>query len=128
MKSSLHGLLNVSGLELQVNLGWRNQELMEPQAVMLDFAITYANAPAACTSDHLEDTLCYAVIIEEIRAHLKDKKYRLIEHLSNEIYKLITPHLPTNTTLSVTITKKPKIDGLLGGVSFTCFNDQESGK
>lgn len=127
MTNATSGLLTVRGLELKVNLGWRDKELMDPQSVMLDFEVSFYTAPKACTTDHLADTLCYAVIIEDIRTHLNNKKYRLIEHLSQDIQQRIIPYLPAFAHLRVTVTKKPKIEGLVGGVSYSCFYDNNKG-
>lgn len=124
--TKLQGLLQVRGLDLRVNLGWRDKELSEPQSVLLDIDIFYPDPPKACTSDELEDTICYADLIEKIRTQLADKKFRLIEHLSNDIYQIIEPHVPDEARLMVKITKKPKIEGLTGGVSYSCFKKWEA--
>lgn len=114
------GELQIRGLELQTNLGWRDKELLTPQAIVLDFDILYKNAPAAITTDNLNDTLCYAELIEQIRAKIAAKKYRLIEHLCHDVFQIILSHLSAGAFLRVSVTKKPKIDGLNGGVTFSC--------
>ncbi len=118
--TKLQGNLDINGLELYVNLGWRDKELLEPQAIMLDLQIIFYGAPAAVVSDDLKDTLCYAELIEKIRTHVANKQYRLIEHLSAEIYEIVAAKAPATATSFVRLTKKPKIKGL-NSVTFTCF-------
>lgn len=111
--------LHVRGLKLNVNLGWRNQERQEGQGVLLDIIIQFENSPLACTSDELEDTICYATLAQHIRNHIHNKHYRLIEHLTAEIYNLIKTVLSPTDKLRISLTKYPKVDGLTGGVVFT---------
>jgi 7,8-dihydroneopterin aldolase/epimerase/oxygenase len=117
-KIKLHSTLFIHSLELSVNLGWRKQERKNEQAVLLNMDITFPRPPGACATDDLEDTVCYAALIEDIRAKIAKKNYRLIEHLSAEIYQIAKAFLPNKTRLNVRITKRPKIDGLRDGVSF----------
>jgi len=110
--------LHIKQLALSVNLGWRNKERDKEQAVFLDMIIRFNHAPIACENDHLEDTLCYATLVEHIRENIDNKHYKLIEYLAAEIYKISQAMLPPNTQLQVSLTKFPKIGGLTGGVSF----------
>lgn len=114
--------LLLQGLALQVNLGWRKQERGKEQAVILDLTLAFPQPPKACLTDELEDTLCYADLIEKIRTAIAHKNFRLLEHLGYDIYHLIKAHVPPTTKISVRITKFPKIDGLTGGACF-CYED-----
>lgn len=117
--NKLQGWLQVKDLELKVNLGWRDKEQLEPQAILCNFEILFENEPSATLTDNLADTICYDNLIKKIRQQIADKKYRLIEHLAKEIYNIVKANLPQNTHAKVTIAKKPKIEGLLGGVTYT---------
>ncbi|OGT54408.1 MAG: hypothetical protein A3F43_04820 [Gammaproteobacteria bacterium RIFCSPHIGHO2_12_FULL_42_10] len=121
---SIYSTLFIHRLELNVNLGWRNQERSKEQAVLLDMAIKFPTPPAACTTDHLEESSCYATLIEKIRNKIAMAQYHLVEHLSAEIYAVAKTHLPDNTKLTVRLTKYPRISGLTGGVSFH-YGDEE---
>jgi len=114
MKATLH----VRRLELNVNLGWRSQERKQEQAIELDLDIQYPSLPKACETDDLQDTVCYAQLTDAIRQQISHKNYRLVEHLSAEIYTIAKAHLPQETKLMVRLTKYPKIEGLIGGVCF----------
>lgn len=110
--------LHIKSLELNLNLGWRSKERSAEQAVFMDMDIRFPAPPAACSSDNLEDTVCYAKLIEIIRENTEAKQYRLIEHLTKDIYTLSKKHLPDETAITVRITKYPRIDGLKEGVCF----------
>ena len=110
--------LHIKQLALSVNLGWRSKERDKEQAVFLDMIIRFNKAPIACDNDHLEDTQCYATLIDHIRASIDTEHYKLIEHLAAEIYRIAQAMLPPGTRTQVGLTKFPKIGGLTGGVSF----------
>ena len=111
-------LISVHDLELYINLGWRKKERRLEQSILLDLDICLPKPPKACKTDDLADTICYAKIIENLRQQLHEKTYKLIEHLSQDIFDIIKPQLPKQAKLKVRITKYPNIKGLLGGVSF----------
>lgn len=113
-----HTTLTIRGLELNVFLGWRSPERKQEQPVLLDMTIRFPTVPKACESDDLKDTICYAVLIERIRLALSQKKYKLVEHLSADIYAVAKANLPEQSQLLVRLTKFPKIEGLMGGVCF----------
>ena len=118
-KSSLF----INGLELELFLGWPNAERMRKQIVTLDLDIVYPATPTACTSDDLKDTVCYRELIEKLRAHIGERKFHLIEHVTQEVYDTLKMELPKGTGISVSLTKHPQIQGL-GGVTFN-FRDDE---
>lgn len=121
----IYSTLLIRNLELNVNLGWRMKERKDGQAILLDILIQFPTPPAACTSDKLEDTICYAKLIDDIRNKIEIKNFRLIENLSKEIYTLVKTHLSKKCLLNVRITKFPKIKGLTEGV---CFNYGDENK
>jgi dihydroneopterin aldolase len=110
--------LYINALELRVHLGWTDKELSKKQLVYLDVAILFNHIPKACITDHLDGTLCYKDLIDIIHKKLSSKKFRLIERLTAEVYRIINETLPAKCKLDVSITKYPKVNGLDGGVSF----------
>jgi len=110
--------LSIRNLELNINLGWRLKERRQEQAVLLDIDIYFAKPPKATETDQLEDTICYATLIEAIRENLGEKKYKLVEHLSYDIYQFIKIRLPQKARVMVHVTKHPQIKRLSGGVCF----------
>lgn len=110
--------LRITGLELGVHLGWPAREQEQEQIVLLDLEICFPQPPKACQTDRLADTVCYATLISALRESMVRRKFRLVEHLSFEIYQFIKPLLPAHTGLTVRIIKHPDIEGLTGAVRF----------
>lgn len=112
-----YNLLAINGLELDVFLGWPDEERLQKQKVWLDVKMRFAAALKACVSDDLNDTVCYQHLIHDLREHLIDKKFKLVEHLTHEIYRFIETNVPKDTAIFVTLTKQPQITGL-GNVTY----------
>lgn len=110
--------LHIHRLELALHLGWGEKERARKRSVLLDVRIRFSKPPAACLSDKLEDTVCYAKLCDGIRLEISKKEYRLIEHVSAEIYAYIKKQITPYAELSLRITKYPAIGGLKEGVSF----------
>ena len=117
--------LQLRGLELHANLGWRKKERGKEQAILLDIDLYFPETPKACVTDDLQDTICYAQLIEKIRCQIEEKNFHLLEHLTYEVYQLIKLHTPAKTKISVRVTKYPQIKGLTGGACF-CYEDKSS--
>lgn len=115
--------LLISGLELSVHLGWPEEERLQKQTVLLDVDIWFPEPPKACVSDRLDDTVCYANLINEIHKKTKARKFRLIEHLASEVYKTIKSLLPEKTRVIVRVNKTPDVQGLKGSVRFSYWDD-----
>lgn len=115
--------LAIKKLALSVNLGWRTQERKDEQNVFLECDIYFATPPKGCETDHLDDSVCYAKMIDAVRAHITDKHYRLIERLACDIHAVGKAFLSPQDKLLIRIIKYPKIGGLTDGVAFE-FGDQ----
>ena len=116
--------LLIRGLELSVYLGWPEDERQAPQTVYLDIEIGFKDAPKACLTDNLDDTFCYAILINHLKETISTKKFRLIEYLGHEIHQFIQSQLSTFSRVTVRITKHPEIPGLTGGVCFSYGDGQ----
>lgn len=114
----------LSGLELSVNLGWPKGERLKQQIVRVDVTLSFAEPPLACRTDQLKDTLCYDSLISKIKAYVADRNFRLIEHLGYGIHDAIRQNVSADMRVKVSVTKKPLIENLLGGVTF-CYGDGE---
>jgi len=110
--------LHIRKLKLNVNLGWRTPERKLKQSIELDLEISFPLPPTACVTDNLDETICYAELIETLHKKIRTKKYRLVEHLCAEIYTIVKSSLPKKSKLKVRLTKYPKIQGLINGVCF----------
>jgi FolB domain-containing protein len=112
VKNNLESFIVLREIELKVHLGWPDIERTQEQIVLLDIKIQFKNPPQACVSDSLKDTICYDVIINNIRAHLAARKFRLLEHLGHEIYSQLKKIIMHDAAISICVTKKPNIFGL----------------
>ena len=105
---------------LAVRLGCFDEERAAPQPVDLDVAIAFATPPAACASDRLDDTVCYADLIELARQEVAGREFRLVEHLAHELFARLRPLVPADARLWLRVIKlAPPVEGLAGGVSFS---------
>jgi len=111
--------LSINSLELHVHLGWPEDERINMQKVLLDINIIFPDIPAACETDKLEDTFCYAQLINAIHKHAAAKHFFLIEHLSAEIYQFIKKEISKPARVNLRLTKFPAVKGLGNGVSFS---------
>lgn len=112
-------LLEFRGARLSVRLGCGTDERARPQPVDLDVSVRFAERPAACETDKLEDTICYADLIEAARARVSGSEFKLVEHLAHELLGTLRPLVPPSAELWLRVTKlEPPVEGLAGGVSF----------
>jgi dihydroneopterin aldolase len=115
--------LFLRGIELTLNLGWPDAERAQKQSLLIDIILQFATPPKACLTDNLTDTICYDELIKKIVQATEAREYRLIEHLAWHIYQIIQKNLSSHA-ISVSISKKPAIPQLTGGVVFT-YGDKE---
>ena len=110
-------LLQINELELGVFLGLPNEERARRQVVKLNIEVAFPDVPDACKTDDINDTVCYHELINSLRSELEEKTFHLIEHLTQEVYNTLAKLLPENSTIAVSLTKHPQIQGL-GSVTF----------
>ncbi len=111
--------LKINQFELSLFLGWSAEERAEAQTIFLDIDLVFGEPPLACTTDNLNDTVCYFELTEKLRSQFTEKPFRLIEHLAHEIYAFIKKHTCPSMKVLVHLTKQPAIPQLKGGVCFT---------
>ncbi len=110
--------LSLCGLELAMHLGLHDNERSQKQIVLLDIVMVFKVPPAACLTDQIEDTYCYATLVEKIKKEFETKAFQLIEHMGQEIYAYLRS-LILDASIKITLTKHPHIEGLTGGASFS---------
>ncbi len=113
-------VLEFEAARLHVRLGCSEEERRIAQDVDLGLAIRFAGAPAACETDALKDTVCYAELIELARDCAARREFRTIERLARELFVRLRPGLPSDAELWLRVTKiHPPVIGLAGGVAFS---------
>lgn len=108
----------ISGLHIPLYLGWPHEERSTQQVVVLDIQLAFPQTPMACTTDSLEDTICYAKLAQSIVEKFSLQSFHLIEYLGKHIYDFIASNMSVGTHISLDITKHPTIRGLHGFVRF----------
>ena len=112
--------LEIPAARLHVRLGCGEAERAAPQDVDLAVVLHFAAPPAACESDELGDTVCYAKLVEQARELCAGREFRTVEHLAHAIARRLRGEVPSDARLQVRVTKlHPPIEELAGGVSFT---------
>lgn len=118
--NSIASTLQINDLQLTVYIGWPAEERQQLQKVSIDIEIRFLELPKACASDQLNETICYSNLIGQIKQTFNHHRFHLIEHLTHKIYFFIKSQLANNAHIFVHTTKHPKIEGLSGGVRFSC--------
>jgi len=114
--------LSINDLRLWANLGNSVEEQANPQPISIYIQLSFLSKPLACTTDNLNDSVCYAEIVELIRTIIQNKTFNLLEHLTDyldtEIYRYLEKIYP-NVKLKIIVTKlSPPVPSIFGGVSF----------
>lgn len=112
--------LEVPAIRLEVRLGCEAAERAVPQAVEIELRIRFADLPAACWTDELADTVCYAELAALLREHCAHREFRLVERLALELSGVVRARLPDGARLTLSAVKlAPPVPELVRGVRFT---------
>jgi dihydroneopterin aldolase len=117
MSSSV--VLSVEDYSVLCSLGCTAEERATLQEVRASVRIRFAQAPKACETDQLQDTLCYAEVCARIKQVVESKGYQTVEHLARAIVLRLETLISKDDVWSLKIHKvNPPIQGLRGGVTF----------
>ncbi len=112
--------LDVPAIRLDVRLGCEAPERAVPQGVEVALRIRFADLPAACWTDELADTVCYAELAALLREHCAPREFKLVERLALELAGVVRARLPEGARLTLTVVKlAPPVPELVRGVRFT---------
>lgn len=117
-----HSSIILSGLILNVFLGWPESERLSEQAITLDIHIRFSDAPKGCITDKLEDTDCYDTLVRIVKDKIQLQQFKLLEHLGHVLYQTIKSAVSNPAHITIRVTKRPDISNLTGGVTF-CYGD-----
>jgi 7,8-dihydroneopterin aldolase/epimerase/oxygenase len=113
--------LEINRLVLSVFLGAYEKERKNSQPVEFFIKISSNEPFHACTSDELDDTICYEKLVDAIKQSIQNKHFKLIEKLTFEIFTLIKNQFP-DKTISVKVYKKPPIAEVKDNCCFSIQN------
>ena len=115
----MHTTLTLSQIEFNIIFGWHEKERLQKQTITMDMDLRFPEPPLACTTDQLEDTICYHSLIQSIQKHLNESPFRLLEHASHAIYQLVKNTLPADCLVNIRINKNLNVVNLTGNASFS---------
>jgi len=93
--------ITITGLRLRGYHGVFEHEKRDGQEFIIDLSIELDLSPAG-SSDDLQNTLDYSVIVDEVAQRVTGESVDLIETLAHDIAQLVLNHLqPTSVTVTV---------------------------
>jgi dihydroneopterin aldolase len=111
-------VLRIEKASFQVRIGVTDQERARSQEVSLAVALRFSEVSEACTSDRLEDTVCYAELIAAAERQCTQQPYRLLEAMCHDVFVSLRRELRPSVELWVRLTKvSPPVPSLRAGVS-----------
>lgn len=117
---SIKPRLSINDLILFAHLGCSSKERRMPQEIRFSIEMEFPTAPTGEKTDRLEDTLCYETVCETLRNFVKSRPFHLIEKMARECLSVLQKNYPS-MGIRLTLHKKtPPINGLEGGVKYTC--------
>jgi dihydroneopterin aldolase len=93
--------------------------------IEINLTIVFHKLPQGCMTDQLQDTVCYATLIDVIKNFCRTKSFHLVEHLAYQLYKLVKQTI-TSANIRLQIKKKPNIENL--GCCVFELNDGAAGQ
>lgn len=97
--------IKIEKLQIQTKLGFFAEERKHIQTIECDISVEYFPLPGSIEDDNSDDYICYAELAEIINNYCKDKEFKLLEYLTNQIYKILKNKLGKNNKLSLKIKK-----------------------
>ena len=119
MKEGYKSAISLDDMLLKVKLGLTDREKDIPQDIKISFKLFFPDAPKACESDNINDTICYYEIFKAIKEHCAQNSYRLLEYLCHQLYKEIRKMADSSIKIWIKIEKcNPPIEGFDGVTAF----------
>lgn len=112
INTSTHHDLILEDLRIPVRIGCLPEERSAPQIIIVNLHISFLETPKACTSDNIEDAICYADLAKQIQNYCDGKSFNLIEALGFQLYQFLKKYLSITTNISLSVTKNPPIPNL----------------
>jgi FolB domain-containing protein len=122
--------LNISNYETFFILGNNDYEKEHKRSVILNICIRFPDS-ISCNDD-INDTICYAKLINFLEEKLSNTRFNLIENAARYVYGCISAYIDDHVPESVHVAKKVEVikphpipDKRLQSVSFV-FSDWSS--
>jgi 7,8-dihydroneopterin aldolase/epimerase/oxygenase len=112
----MNSQLILEKLNLLVKLGNSIEERNLPQWVSVQIKLEFGSLPTACINDQLNDTICYAILADELQQFCDDHSFKLIEALAYQLYQFLKKKLSeimnNQINIFLCITKNPQLTKL----------------
>jgi dihydroneopterin aldolase len=90
-----------------------------PQPIDVHTEIKFFEELRGCTTDNLEDVVCYHTLTEKIIESLRGKSFHLIEFVAKQIFETVASFISLGAILAITITKpNHPVPHVQKGISF----------
>ena len=117
-KPTFHTLF-VRDFSLFIRLGCEEKERELPQEVMINIELRFFEPPQATETDILEDTICYAKLIQALENYCEGKVFNLLEKLAADLTGVIKEFIAGQAAMSLVVHKvNPPIKNLNGGTQY----------
>ena len=103
-------VLKLNGIEVECILGDLPEERVREQKILVDLALAL-DLQSAGSSDRLDDTVDYALLVGDVREALEDAKCRLLERAAEIVADLCLSD-PRVEKVTVSVRKFGSVPGL----------------
>lgn len=87
--------LNINNYKTRFILGNNEDEKAAKRKVIINISLRFLNKNASCSSDNLNDTICYSSLLAFLDSKLYDSRFNLIERAAQFIYEEICNYVNT---------------------------------
>lgn len=116
MLANMYSQLELEDIGLDVKLGYSEKERSVSQRILVQIIFRFEEIPSVCVTDHLQDTLCYATLVDELQRFCNNHSFKLIEALGYQLYQFIKKKLSLthlkSTAVFLRVIKNPPLSAL----------------
>ena len=88
--------LNINKYMVNIILGNNEDERINKRPVIINISIRFLNENRACDNDELNQTICYATLLDFLKKQLEKTNFKLIEKVTQFIYDKINEYVKEN--------------------------------
>jgi len=110
--------LEINKLIIPVIIGVGLEERSNRQDIEINIKITFDDLPKACLSAEIEETICYAKLVENINEFCSNNQFLLIEELAYKLHRYLKQNFVPEK-LELQICKNPPIEQVKANCCFT---------
>jgi dihydroneopterin aldolase len=97
--------LQIDKIVTHAHLGETAEERSTAQLIHINLTLSFTQAPQACITDQIDDTICYDRLARNIVEFVQSREFALVEHLSYEIYQLLYERIGHLVKIKVALEK-----------------------